>query len=102
MLPADPFGRSRALRSATREGRVALLIEAARLLLAEGSEAGLFTGGALQAWLQGGGDLLKDHFAVIKASSRHTVQYLARSVQLSDSAAQTADDDGYAPEGTNP
>lgn len=101
MLPADPFGRSRAPRSATREGRVALLVEASRLLMAEGSEAGLFTGGALQAWMRDGGDLARDHFAVVKASSRHTVQYLARSVELSDGAVQTVDDDGHAHEGTN-
>jgi hypothetical protein len=56
-----------------RRGRVELIAEAAQVLLASGTEAGLFTGGALLAWLENGGDLERDYLQVTaKAGSHHT------------------------------
>lgn len=78
MTPSDPFAPGKAPRSASREGRIALLIEAARVLLEHGGEAGLFVGGSLQSWLtEPGSDLLRDHWRIVKRASRHTPQYLA-------------------------
>lgn len=42
----------RIARSASREGRIELLAEAARTLIASGTESGLFAGSVLQNYLQ--------------------------------------------------
>src|SRR5690349_11614652 len=75
MVPADPFGRpSAAPLDVTREGRVYLLAEAARALLAgrrPPPAAALFLGGAIGAWLAQGGDLDKDFLRVRAPRGSH-------------------------------
>lgn len=56
----DPFGRSALPPTFSREDRVRLLREVADALIAgraPGRAAALFVGGALDAWLRGGGGL---------------------------------------------
>ena len=68
-------------RSTSREGRVALLAEAADLLLRSGTECGAFVGAALQSWLADGGDLAKRHLRVAARRGSHcTPARLYRSV----------------------
>ena len=60
-----------------RRARVKLIAEAAQILLKDGSQAALFTGGALLKWLQEGGNLERDYFQVAaRAGSHHTASYL--------------------------
>jgi hypothetical protein len=55
-----------------RADRVRLIGEAARQLVDSGTEEGLFTGGALLAWLENGGDLERTFFRVAQRGSHHT------------------------------
>lgn len=68
--------RGRAPRKYDRQGRVALIAEAARALLDDkmpSLEAAQFLGGALLAWLERGGSLERDYLKVAaKAGSHHT------------------------------
>jgi hypothetical protein len=57
-----------------REGRVRLLGEAAKALLAgrlPEPEARLFLAGGLSAWLEGGGDLVRDFWKVAAPRGSH-------------------------------
>jgi hypothetical protein len=58
-------------RSAHRLGRVALIAEAAELLLHSGTECGAFLGAALRAWLRGDGDSLERHLRVAPPQGSH-------------------------------
>jgi hypothetical protein len=64
-----------------REGRVALIAEAAQLLIKSGTKAGLFTGGGLLAWLENGGDLARDFFMVVRPQSHRTAAAIWRELQ---------------------
>jgi hypothetical protein len=67
-----------------REDRVALLGQCAQALLAgklPDAPARLFVGGALMAWLQGGGDLSRDYFRITKRASRRTATAIWREIQ---------------------
>lgn len=73
-LPPDPFGRARLPHDFSREDRVRLLGEAARDLLAGESPepaALVFLAGGLTAWLDRGGDLLRDYWKVKAPPGSH-------------------------------
>jgi hypothetical protein len=68
-----------------REGRVALLGEAAQALLdgrMPDDEARLFLAGALTAWLQRGGSLERDFLRVVKAKSHRTPSAIWRDLTV--------------------
>ena len=83
------LGRSRVPLSATLEGRVCLLAAAAEALLKDelpGKEARLFLGGALNAWLQNGGDLSRDFLKVVRPKSHRTASRIFQEIQEQNSA----------------
>lgn len=55
-----------------RPDRVRLIGRAAQRMVDSGTEEGLFTGGALLAWLAHGGDLERKFFRVTERGSHHT------------------------------
>lgn len=55
-----------------RADRVRLIGRAAQQLLDSGTDEGLFTGGALLAWLKNGGSLQGRYFRVTERGSHHT------------------------------
>lgn len=84
MQAHDPFGRARLPADFNREGRVRLLGELFRDLMAgrpPSREAAMFLGGAGLAWLERGGSLERDYLRVVKPKSRHTAAYLWRQCQ---------------------
>ncbi|WP_128001092.1 hypothetical protein [Piscinibacter defluvii] len=95
-LPADPFGRSRLPRGATRHDRVALLLEAFEALLAGELpclEACMFLGGAGTAWLREGGDLERDFLRVAAPAGSHRTPAQIASVIRSCSRGATGADE---------
>lgn len=80
MLMTDPFGRTQVLPDHDQRRRVELLKEAAAMLIATGTPAGLFTGGAIEAWLRDGKprDLTYKYLRVTPRRGSHaTAQQLA-------------------------
>jgi hypothetical protein len=78
------FGRSRAPRSLSIEGRVALLAEVAAALLngaLPSKEARMFVGGALSAWLAQGGDLSREFLKVVIPKSHRTASKIFQELQ---------------------
>lgn len=82
--PHDPFGRSRLVPAvASREYRVALLLEAAGRLQNSRHEADLFLGDAVAAWLKTGGSLERDHLSVGAGRGSHrTPSAIARRIVI--------------------
>lgn len=73
--PLDPFGRSAMPRTASREGRVAMLQEVARALLEDAPcsrEAALFVAGAVDAYLRYGGNLARDYLRIVPPRGSHS------------------------------
>lgn len=77
----DATALESALRDFTREGRVRLIDAAARSLIESGTREGLFTGGAILAWLESSGDLAKDYFKVTRPKSHMTISRLWRMLE---------------------
>lgn len=93
----DPFGRSRLPVDYSRSGRVKLLGEAFRDLL-EGrmpsDEARTFLAAGGLAWLEQGGDLLKDFWKIRGAQgSTHTPSVIWSSIDDSCSSGRATDID---------
>jgi hypothetical protein len=78
-------------RELTREGRVELIGEAARVLIETRTKAGLFAGGALLTWLERGGDLARDYFKVTKPKSHRTARAIWRELQAHPDESQEAE-----------
>ena len=80
--------KGQAPRRFDRAGRVALIAEAGRALLAgrlPGHEAALFVGGALMRWLETGGELEKDYLEVRgPAGSHRTASQLWQNLASSE------------------
>jgi hypothetical protein len=95
MLPPDPFGRpvSVPTRDLTRREKVRMIQRVAARLLELGGANNLFVGGALDAWLENGGDLVRHYLRVSPdRGSKRTPQRIAR--ELADEAAEDKADGG--------
>lgn len=69
--------------TATREGRVQLLAEAADALVAgrtPSRESALFLAAGVLSWLEHGGDLARDFWRVTRPKSHHTPQFFYRQL----------------------
>lgn len=104
----DPFGRTRAPRGLTREGRVALLLEAFEALLAgqlPELEARLFLAGGGLAWLSEGrrvGSLERDFWRVSpEAGCTVTPRDIASAIRSSRGATEAEETETIAPVATS-
>lgn len=100
----DPFGRSALPPTFSREDRVRLLREVADALIAgraPGRAAALFVGGALDAWLRGGGGLgalERDHLRVTPPRGSHrTPAAVARAAAQADEGQRGATERRFDP-----
>lgn len=85
----------RAPLSLSREGRIRLIGETAKALLAgrmPSKSAALFVGGALDSWLREGGRLERDFFKVLRPRSHYTVARAWAKLEAQNSEAEGRDD----------
>jgi len=109
MTRHDPFGRSALPAAFSREDRVRLLREVADALIggrAPDRAAALFVGGALDAWLHGGGGLgalERDYLRVTPPRGSHrTAAAVAQADERQRGAAERRFDPKLTDQGEEP